>query len=368
MEISLMALISFSDVTRFYGRQDVLTGVTLSINSGERVGLVGRNGAGKTTIIRLIMEKEAYDSGTITRARGLRIGYLPQEMAGQKGRSLLDMVMDTAEEFRKVERDLREINDEIANKSQNKAPKSELLELVERQSLLMNLFESLGGWDKEPMAKKILSGLGFEERDFFRDISEFSGGWIMRGILARLLLASPDLLVLDEPTNHLDIDSLLWLESYLKSSPSALLLVSHDRFFLNNVTQKIIEVRQGKAHTYVGNYDKFLLEKEERLKTEVSAFENQQDQIKQLEKFIEKNRVRAATARRAQSRVKMLDKLDRLVVPESLKEQNFNFRLPLAARGPDVVFEFSKVTKSYGPIQVYQDLNLCLRRGDRLAL
>lgn len=363
-----MALISFSDVNRFYGRQDVLTGVTLSINAGERVGLVGRNGAGKTTIIRLIMEAESPDSGRVTRARGLRLGYLPQELMGRRGLSLLDLVMDTAEEFRRVEAELTEINAALAEKSGEKAGVEELMELAQRQGHLMYLFESLGGWGKEAEAKKILSGLGFEERDFYRDMAEFSGGWMMRGVLARLLLASPDLLVLDEPTNHLDIDSLVWLEGYLRNSPSALLLVSHDRVFLNNVVQKIIEIRQGRAHTYMGNYEHFLAEKEQRLLSETAAFENQQERIRQIEKFIEKNRVRATTARRAQSRIKMLEKMDRLAAPEGLEDQNFHFRLPKPARGPDLVAELAGVSKRYGQVEVYHDLNLSLRRGDRLAL
>lgn len=361
-----MALVSFSDVSKFYGRQDVLTSVTLSINAGERVGLVGRNGAGKTTIIRMIIDNETPDSGTVTKARGLRLGYLPQELMAQKGQKLLDMVMDTAEEFRRVETELALVNEELAQKSSS-GDQDELMELAERQSHLLHLFESLGGWEKESEAKKILSGLGFEERDFERDLSEFSGGWMMRGVLARLLLASPDLLVLDEPTNHLDIDSLVWLETYLRTSSSALLLVSHDRVFLNNVAQKIIEVRQGRAHTYLGNYEHFLEEKEQRLITEAAAFENQQERIKQIEKFIEKNKVRASTARRAQSRVKMLDKIDRLAAPET-DDQNFRFRLPKPTRGPDQVAEFQNVTKNFGPVEVYKDLNLLLRRGERLAL
>lgn len=363
-----MALISFSDVCRFYGKQDVLTGVTLSINPGERIGLVGRNGAGKTTIIRLIMDKERPDEGRVTRARGLRLGYLPQELMGRSGLSLLELVMDTAEEFRAVESELLLVGDELSRKSAEGAEEGELMELAERQGHLMHLFECLGGWEKEAEAKKILSGLGFAESDFERDMSQFSGGWMMRGVLARLLLSSPDLLVLDEPTNHLDLDSLIWLEGYLRNSPSALLLVSHDRVFLNNVVQKIIEIRQGRAHSYVGNYDHFLIEKEQRLTTEAAAFENQQDRIRQIEKFIERNRVRATTARRAQSRVKMLEKMDRLEAPENFDDQSFNFRLPKPARGPDLVAELNGVSKHYGPVEVYRDLNLRLRRGDRLAL
>lgn len=363
-----MALISFSDVCRFYGKQDVLTGVTLSINPGERIGLVGRNGAGKTTIIRLIMDKERPDEGRVTRARGLRLGYLPQELMSRGGLSLLELVMDTAEEFRAVESELLLVGDELSRKSAEGAEEGELMELAERQGHLMHLFECLGGWEKEAEAKKILSGLGFAESDFERDMSQFSGGWMMRGVLARLLLSSPDLLVLDEPTNHLDLDSLIWLEGYLRNSPSALLLVSHDRVFLNNVVQKVIEIRQGRAYSYVGNYDHFLVEKEQRLTAEAAAFENQQDRIRQIEKFIERNRVRATTARRAQSRIKMLEKMDRLEAPENFDDQSFNFRLPKPARGPDLVAELNGVSKHYGLVEVYRDLNLRLRRGDRLAL
>ena len=364
----IMALISFSDISRFYGRQDILTGVTLTVNQGEKVGLVGRNGAGKTTIIRLIMGEESPDGGQITSARGLRIGYLPQDILAEGGQSLLAMVMDTAKEYREVEEELKLVAEEIGEKSADpEAFRAELIELAERQGHLLHLFESLGGWEKESSAKKILSGLGFEENDFLRELSEFSGGWIMRAVLARLLLAEPDLLVLDEPTNHLDIDSLLWLEGYLKSSASALLLVSHDRVFLNNVAQKIIEIRQGKAYSYQGNYDFYLAEKALRLGTEAAAFENQQERIKQIEKFIEKNKVRASTARRAQSRLKMLEKMDRLDAPEK-EENSFSFRLPQPSRGPDQVVELVNLAKSYGAVEVYQNLNLLLRRGERLAL
>ena len=358
---------SFSEVHRFYGRQNILNGVTLTLSPGERVGLVGRNGAGKTTLIRLLLDLESPDSGSVTRARGLKTGYLPQELPARGGLTLLELVLDTAEEYRRVEAELALVSRELDAKGQGGLPE-ELMELAGRQGRLIETFEALGGWSKEAEAKKILSGLGFGEGDFGRDLGEFSGGWLMRGILARLLLAAPDLLVLDEPTNHLDLDSLLWLENYLKNSASALLLVSHDRVFLNNVAQKIIEVRQGRAHTYAGNYEWFLAEKEQRLAAEAAAFENQQERIKQIEKFIERNRVRAATARRAQSRLRMLEKMDRLPNPENLEDQNFSLRLPSGARGPDLVAEFTGAAKSYGPTQVFSGLNLTLRRGERLAL
>ncbi len=359
-----MALISFSDVDRFYGPQNVLNGATWAIGPRERVGLVGHNGAGKTTLIRLITGQESPDAGQITWSRGLRLGYLPQEIMAQKGKSLLELVMDIAEEFRQTEEELAFINAAM----EAATDQEELTQLAERQSHLMHLFESLGGWQKEAEAKKILSGLGFTEKDFGRDLSEFSGGWIMRGLLARLLLSSPDLLVLDEPTNHLDLDSLIWLEGYLKGSDSALLLVSHDRVFLNNVVQKIVELRQGKTHTYVGDYEHFIVEREQRLATATAAFVNQQEQIKQIEKFIERNRVRASTARRAQSRMKQLEKMDKLEAPESVSDRSFHFYLPKPERGPNQVLELAGVSKSYGALPIFTDLNLQLRRGERLAL
>ncbi|MDR1110261.1 MAG: ABC-F family ATP-binding cassette domain-containing protein [Deltaproteobacteria bacterium] len=361
-----MSLVSFSDVTRFHNRQDVLRGVTLSIEPGERIGLVGRNGAGKTTIIRLIMGQEAPDGGQVSRAKGLRLGYLPQDIMAQADQALLGMVLDTDPEFRRVEGELREIEERLAATAG--LSQEEQTALADRHGHLLERFEAMDGWGRESEAKKVLSGLGFQESDFQRSLSEFSGGWVMRAVLARLLVSKPGLLVLDEPTNHLDIDSLMWLEGYLKGSPSALLLVSHDRVFLNNVAQRIVELRQGRADSYPGDYDQFLEEKARRLATESAAYANQQDRIRQMEKFIERNRVRASTARRAQSRVKALGKMDRLSQPDDGTGGSFNLSLPRGRRGPDVVAELKGVSKSYGRTRVYADLSLTLLRGDRLAL
>ncbi|MDR2140911.1 MAG: ABC-F family ATP-binding cassette domain-containing protein [Deltaproteobacteria bacterium] len=361
-----MSLVSFSEVIRYHGRQDVLKGVTWSLEPGERVGLVGRNGAGKTTIIRLILGEDRPDEGQVSRSRGLKIGYLPQDIMTQADQRLLDLVLDTDPEYRRVENELEEV-DRLLKTPEAHSPE-ELMELVERHGQLWQSFESMGGWARESEAKKILMGLGFGEEDFNAYLSRFSGGWVMRAILARLLAAKPDLLVLDEPTNHLDLDSLLWLEGFLKSSPSALLLVSHDRVFLNNVAQKIVELRQGRVDVYPGDYERFLAEKAKRLVTESAAFANQQDRIRQMEKFIERNRVRATTARRAQSRVKALEKMDRLKPPENDSDNTFSLRLPQGRRGPDIVAELHNVHFSYGQTLVYKELSLTLQRGERLAL
>jgi ATP-binding cassette subfamily F protein 3 len=283
----------------------------------------------------------------------------------QADQKLLDLVLDTDPEYRRVESELQKTEEALKNPKEHTS--EELMALAERSGQLWQRFESMGGWAREAEAKKILMGLGFGEADFQANLSRFSGGWVMRAILARILAANPDLLVLDEPTNHLDLDSLLWLEGFLKSSSSALLLVSHDRVFLNNVAQKTIELRQGRVDSYPGNYEKFLSEKARRLATESAAFANQQDRIRQMEKFIEKNRVRATTARRAQSRIKALEKMEKLKAPEG-EGDNFVLNLPRGQRGPDIVAELTGVRFSYGPTLVYDDLSLILRKGDRLAL
>jgi ATP-binding cassette subfamily F protein 3 len=363
-----VSLVTFSDVYKFFGRQDILSGVTLSVEPQERIGLVGRNGSGKTTLIRLILGEEQPDKGRVVKAKGLTVGYLPQEILTRGGVTLLDMVLDTDPEYRRVESQLKEIEKKLENSGDGSLKDEEIMELAERQGKLFHDFERLGGWEKEASAKKILSGLGFLETDQGRDLREFSGGWIMRAVLARLLLAKPDLLILDEPTNHLDLDSLIYLEGYLKGISSALILVSHDRVFLNNISQKIIELRQGRADTYQGDYESYVEQKALRLATETQAFENQQERIKQLQQFIDKNRVRASTAKRAQSRIKVLDNLERLARPETDDHVKFKLQLPLGRRGPDMVLEMRNVQKSYGDLEVFGDLNLILRRGERLAL
>lgn len=363
-----MSLLSLQEVTKFYGRQDVLRRAGFQINHGERVGLVGRNGAGKSTLLRIILGKENPDDGFVHKAKSLRLGYLPQDLMTFTGKSLLELVMDTAEEIRSIEDELSEIARELEQLSEKNSPDEELLlELTDRQGRLLTLFENLGGYSLETEARKILDGLGFSEVDLNRPIENFSGGWIMRAVLARLLLAGPDLLLLDEPTNHLDIDSLLWLENYLLNCPSALLLVSHDRVFLNNVVKRIVEVERGMTISYQGNYDRYLEEKERRLVTETAAYESQQERIKQAEKFIERNRVRAATARRAQSKLRMLEKMDKLDAPVTSDSMNFKFNLPEPSRAPDNVAELAGISKSYGAQKVYSDLNLTIRRGDRIA-
>ena len=363
-----MSLLTLQGIKKFYGRQDVLRGAGFYINPGERVGLVGPNGAGKTTIMRIILGRETPDEGSVHAAKGMRLGYLPQELMTFHGRNLIDMVMDTADELRAIEAELEGLALDLeAAGTESEADADRLLELTDRQGRLLTLFENLGGYTLETEARKILAGLRFSETDFTRPIQEFSGGWIMRAVLARLLLTSPDLLLLDEPTNHLDIESLVWLEQYLLGCSSAVLLVSHDRAFLNNVAQRIVEIDRGLAAGYTGNYDQYVLEKEKRNATQAAAYAAQQDRIRQMERFIERNRVRASGARRAQSRIKVLEKLERVEPPSGTKPRTFKLELPSAPRPPDTLLELSGVTKSYGGNTVYRHLDFTVRRGDRIA-
>ena len=362
-----MALISVQSVKKFYGRQDVLRGASFQINSGERVGLIGANGAGKTTLLRMILGRERPDEGEVTRLKGLRLGYLPQDLMTFSGQTLLDMVMDTAEEIRALEAELAYIAADIEEAAKSASPDEEaLLELTERQGRLLAQYEDLDGYTLQAQAEKILEGLGFTKQDFDRPIDEFSGGWMMRAVLARLLLAGPDVLLLDEPTNHLDMDSLLWLENYLLSCSSALILVSHDRVFLNNVIKRVVEVDRGMTYSYTGNYDSYQVDKEKRVAMEAAAYAGQQERIKQAERFIERSRVRAATARQVQSRIKMLGKMDKIEAPVT-SARKIRFSLPPAPRSPEILCELEGVTKRYGSLTVYQDLDFSVRRGDRIA-
>ena len=362
-----MSLLNISGVKKFYGQQDVLRGVSFHINAGERTGLIGANGAGKTTLIRIILGQVNPDEGQVNRAKGLRLGHLPQDLLSFSGQTLLELVMDTAEEIRNIETELDYLAQDIEEAArQDPRDEEALLELTSHQSRLLNLFENLGGYTLESEAQKILQGLGFFEDDFNRPIDEFSGGWMMRAVLARLLLARPDILLLDEPTNHLDMESLLWLETYLLFCPSALILVSHDRVFLNNVINRVVEVDRGEVYSYTGNYDRYLEEREKRLTTEAATYAGHQERVKQVEKFIERNRVRKDRAKQVQSRIKMLNRMEKVEAPVQAGK-SFRLSLPPAGRAPEILCQLSGVTKAYGDHTVYRNLDFTVRRNDRIA-
>jgi ATP-binding cassette subfamily F protein 3 len=354
-------MISFSRVSKFFGKQDVLADCSFQVNPGERVGIIGANGSGKSTIFRLLLGLEDPDQGQISVPKSLRLGYLPQDVLQFRGKSVLAQVMDVAAEVRAIEEELALLSRQL----EEPLPEKEMAAAARRQGVLLEEFHRLGGYDLEVRARKVLAGLGFKETDADRPVEEMSGGWAMRVALARILLAEPDVILLDEPTNHLDLDSLLWLEEYLAHVPSALMLVSHDRVFLDRVVHRLLEVENGKVTSYPGNFERYLEEKEKQTQGQWAAHRHQQEQIRQIKRFVDRNRARKDRARQVQGRLKMLEKMEIVAPPTS--QARFSFRFPPPVRSGRVVLEFQGLAKSYGDLPVYHDLDLAIQREDRVA-
>jgi ATP-binding cassette subfamily F protein 3 len=354
-------MITIQGLTKFYGKQDIFRDCDLHIGPTDRIGLIGPNGTGKTTLLRLILGEEQPISGEISKPKDLKIGYLPQSVIDSRGKTILGVVMDAAGDLKRIQRELHETTKSLEEADVH----DEVVRLTERQGRLHEVFDHMGGYELEARAKGILFGLGFREGDLYGPIEQFSGGWMMRAAMARILLSDPDLILLDEPTNHLDLESLLWMEDYLKHNDSALVLVSHDRVFLNNVVNRIVEIDRSQLISYAGNYDFYEKEKEKRVKIHQAAYENQQEKIRQIERFIERNRVRKDRARQVQSRIKLLEKMERIEPPVGQHTVDFDFLTP--PRAPKTLIELSQVSKSYDAHRVYDCISLSIHRGDRIA-
>ncbi|MBI3949302.1 MAG: ABC-F family ATP-binding cassette domain-containing protein [Acidobacteria bacterium] len=357
-------MISIQNVNKSFGPCVVLKDATLMIDKNDRIGLVGSNGAGKTTLLSLIMGQESPDSGQVQVAKGVTFGFLPQEVVPVEQRTILEEALLVS-----VERDeliarrvLLEEQLAQAGRLDERAQSQLLREYGEVQHRL----EMIAGHDLESQAKKILAGLGFKQEDFDRPLTDCSGGWAMRAVLARLLMSNPDFLLLDEPTNHLDLEALLWLQDYLKSFPGGLLVVSHDRDFLNTIATSIVELRRGQLTRFTGNYEDYVRQRDARLELFVAAQKNQQRKIAQTERFIERFRYKATKARQVQSRIKMLEKVERIELTEH--EQTVHFSFPQPEKSGKVVVELIGVDKSYGSKCVYENLNFQLERGEKIAL
>jgi ATP-binding cassette subfamily F protein 3 len=343
------------------GQRDLLTNVSFHIHPGERVGLIGANGAGKTTLFHVLLGDAEPDSGSVAGSKSLRMGYLPQQWVMSEEKTVLAHAMEVSGELSLIRTELDRLLERM--EKENDAELSG--ELALRQTHLNEQLEHLGGYDLEARAKKVLAGLGFSGDSLAKPTSALSGGWMMRLELARLLLAEPDLLLLDEPTNHLDLESLLWLEQYLLASPSAMILISHDRVFLNRIVKRIMELENGKLREYTGNYDDYEAQKARRREVELAASKNQRDRLNQIERFIEKNRYRKSGARQAQSRLKYLDKVERIEV--SGEEDSIRFSFPEPSRSGKRVLELRAIHKSYGDRVIYGGIDMVIERGDRLA-
>ncbi len=359
-----MTLVTISGVAKSHAAQHLFSDVGLQISAGRRIAIVGPNGAGKTTLLELITGEQLPDEGTITRAKDTVIGYLRQEVAESRGRSALAEVLAGAGEVSGIERRMRHIESEL----EEAADEEELAELMDEYGRLQHRFEAMGGYGLESEARRILAGLGFADADMDRDMGEFSGGWMMRVALARLLLQNPDVLLLDEPTNHLDLASVEWLQGFLAQYAGAIVLVSHDRDFINEIANRVIELHDGRATEYVGDYADFVEQRAERMEQLEAAARNQQRKIAHTQAFIDRFRYKASKARQVQSRVKSLERLDRVASPSG-RTRSLKFRFPEPPRSGRTVITLTDIEKRYGDNVVYAgDLSLQLERGQRVAL
>ena len=359
-------MLSLQNISKQYGPKVLFEGLSLFIDERDRIAVVGANGTGKSTLMKIVTGEAEADTGTLHKSRFTTVGYLPQELIGHAGKTLLEETLRAFEDLQRLQERFEEISVEIQARSDAGESGPEIENLLAEMGRIQHQIEDGEGWRIEARAKEILFGLGFREADLQRPSGEFSSGWQMRIELARLLLREPSLLLLDEPTNHLDIESLEWLESYLQSYAGAVVLVSHDRRFLDNLVRRTVEISQGKATEYAGNYSVYLREKEMRRGLLEAAFENQQKMIRDTERFVERFRAKSTKARQVQSRLKRLEKID--VIELETDEQEIAFRFPSPPRSGRIVLQLEGVDKRYGDIGVLDGVSLTVERGDRIAV
>lgn len=343
---------------------DLFTDISFLIREKDRIGLVGKNGAGKTTLMKIICGLEQPSSGTVAIPRDTHIGYLPQEMNANSDKTVLDEAMTAFDEYHRLQREAERLQVDIAERTDYESESYQ--KLIEKLTHVNDRLNMLGGNSVEGEAEKILVGLGFDHDDMTRPMREFSNGWQMRVVLAKILLQKPDLLLLDEPTNHLDIESIQWLEGFLSSYYGALLMVSHDRAFLDNVTIRTIEIANGKAYDYKASYSDYVALREERIAMQRSAYDNQQREIKEIEAFVERFRYKATKAKQVQSRVKMLEKMERVEI-DDMDKTAIHFRFPPAPHSGEVTLEMHNLSKAYGEKQILQNIDLLIPRGEKIA-
>ena len=352
-------MIRLDSISKQHGKQILFMEASAAINRGEKCGLVGPNGAGKTTIFRMIMKEELPDGGQVSIDRGMSIGYFSQDVGEMSGRTVVAETMAGAGPVADIGAELHELEHALGDP----ARADELDQLVERFGEVQARFEELGGYGLESRAREILAGLGFTQERMDSDVGMLSGGWKMRVALARILLMRPDALLLDEPTNHLDLESIIWLETYLRDFPGALVMTSHDREFMNRIVSKILEIDGGELSTYSGNYDYYETQRALEQVQQEAQFARQQAMLAKEMRFIERFKAQAAKASQVQSRVKKLDKIEKLEPPRTRKTLSFDFR-PAPRSGEDVA-RLAKVKKAYGSNVIYNGLDLLIRRRER---
>jgi ATP-binding cassette subfamily F protein 3 len=356
-------MLQLTQVSKHFGARKVLDDVSLIVQGRDRIGLVGVNGSGKSTLLKIMAGIIPPDDGIVSLGRGEAAGYLPQDGLEADGRELLEEVLSACEDVRACESEIRDLE----GKLEGTAPDDPLhASLLDRYGHLQGEFQRMGGYDLEARAMAILTGLGFAPADRARDTRTYSGGWQMRIALAKLLLRRPALLLLDEPTNHLDLEARNWLEEFLADYPGSVILVSHDRYFMDVTVDRILEISRGKASLYHTNYTRFEVEREERIRLAREAYEKQREEIARIEAFISRFRYQASKAALVQSRVKFLEKLERLEPPEG--RRRIHFRFPQPVRSGRTVLKLEGAAKSYGEIAVYRGIDFQLERGLKAAL
>src|SRR5437868_4588104 len=355
-------MISFSNVNKQYGKQLVFVDASFQLNPGEKVGLVGPNGAGKTTLFRMIVGEESPDDGDVSVPKKLTIGYFRQDVEEMSGRTVLDETIAGSGRAGRLHHELEALNHAMADPAQA----GDMDRILARFGEVQDEYEHVGGYALEAQAREVLHGLGFEDEWIEGDVGALSGGWKMRVAMARVLLAKPDVLLMDEPTNHLDIESIIWLEQFLKSQPGALLMTSHDREFMNRIVTRIAEIDGGEITTYSGNYDFYERERAIREANREAAYARQQAMLAKEQRFIERFAAHAAKAAQVQSRVKALEKIEKLELPKKRRVVKFDFRTP--PRSGEQVATLEHVTKRYGRRVVHDGINLTIRRGERWSV
>jgi ATPase subunit of ABC transporter with duplicated ATPase domains len=355
-------MISFANIHKQYGKQLIFVDASFQLNPGEKVGLLGPNGSGKTTLFRMVVGEEDPDEGDVSVPRRLTIGYFRQDVEEMRGRSTLDEAIAGSGRVGDLHHELESLHHAMQDPEQL----DRMDEILERFGHVQEEYEHLGGYALEAQAREVLHGLGLQDDQIDGDVGALSGGWKMRVALARVLLGRPDVLLMDEPTNHLDIESIIWLEQFLKSYSGALLMTSHDREFMNRVVSKIAEIDSGEIVVYSGNYDFYERERAIRESNQQAAFARQQAMFAKEQRFIERFKTHAAKAAQVQSRIKALDKIERIELPKKRHVVKFEFRAP--PRSGDQVVVIENLVKAYGQRVIYSGFSLIVRRGERWAV